>query len=205
MLRIWGMTRDTNRMNVLSLLPALRRYARALTRDAASAEDLVHDTLVKAYEKKGSFRPGRNLRTWLFSILHNHFVDGLRKTRADTLRIAGAAETAETVVPPVQEHSVRLAQVRQAFMALPDEQRMALHLVAIEGMSYQEAAMTLGIPVGTLMSRLGRARATLRGFEEGEQSADKAIPSEGKSRGAPATPGRTDHLRVVGGTDDSTH
>ncbi|CAH1654534.1 RNA polymerase sigma-70 factor (ECF subfamily) [Hyphomicrobiales bacterium] len=199
------MTRDTNRMNVLSLLPALRRYARALTRDAASAEDLVHDTLVKAYEKKSSFRPGRNLRTWLFSILHNHFIDGQRKTRADTLRIAGAADTADTVILPGQEHSVRLAQVRQAFMVLPDEQRMALHLVAIEGMSYQEAAMTLGIPVGTLMSRLGRARATLRGFEEGEQAADKTVPSGDKDRVAPATPGRPDHLRVVGGTDDSTH
>ncbi|MBS7695899.1 MULTISPECIES: sigma-70 family RNA polymerase sigma factor [unclassified Chelatococcus] len=199
------MTRDTNRMNVLGLLPALRRYARALTRDAASAEDLVHDTLVKAYEKKSSFRAGRNLRTWLFAILHNHFVDGVRKTRADTLRITSATEAAETIMPPVQEHSVRLAQVRQAFMALPDEQRMALHLVAIEGMSYQEAATTLGIPVGTLMSRLGRARATLRGFEEGEQAADKTVHSEGKGPTAPATPGRPDHLRVVGGTDDSTH
>ncbi|CAH1668387.1 sigma-70 family RNA polymerase sigma factor [Chelatococcus asaccharovorans] len=195
------MTRDTNRLNVLGQLPALRRYARALTRDAVSAEDLVHDTLVKAYEKKGAFRPGRNLRAWLFSILHNHFIDGQRRTRADTLRIASAAETTATVILPGQEHSVRLAQVRQAFMALPDEQRMALHLVAIEGMSYHEAAMTLGIPVGTLMSRLGRARATLRGFEEGEQATDKTGSS---GRIAPTAPGRSDHLRVVGGSDDTT-
>lgn len=198
------MTRDTNRMDVLGLLPAMRRYARALTRDAASAEDLVHDTLVKAYEKKGTFRPGRNLRTWLFSILHNHFIDGLRKTRADTLRIACASQTAESVIAPGQEHTVRLAQVRQAFMALPDEQRMALHLVAIEGMNYHEAAMTLGIPVGTLMSRLGRARATLRGFEDGEQAGDKSAQSGNPGRTAPAPSGRPDHLRVVGGTDDTT-
>ena len=85
---------------------------------------------------------------------------------------------------------MRLAQVRQAFMALPDEQRTALHLVAIEGMSYHEAAMTLGIPVGTLMSRLGRARATLRGFEEGEQATDKTAASGNTGRIAPAPPGR---------------
>lgn len=206
------MTRDTSRLNVLGQLPALRRYARALTRDAASAEDLVHDTLVKAYEKKDGFRAGRNLRTWLFAILHNHFIDGRRKNRAETLRIAGATEAAESVALPGQEHSVRLAQVRQAFMALPDEQRMALHLVAIEGLSYQEAAVTLGIPTGTLMSRLGRARASLRGFEDGVQVADMTATRERPAapgpamlpRPAPAAPGRPDHLRVVGGSDEPT-
>jgi RNA polymerase sigma factor (sigma-70 family) len=95
---------------------------------------------------------------------------------------------ADTASPPEQEGRVRLQQVQAAFLRLPAEQRAALHLVAIEGLSYQEAANALGIPVGTLMSRLGRARATLRGFEAGS---DLAPPSEGKRPS----------LRIVGGSD----
>jgi len=196
------MTQDRSRFNVVGQLPALRRYARALTRDAVQAEDLVHDALVKAYEKRASFRPGRNLRSWLLSILHNHFIDRVRKERAEVLRLTGAKEIAETAAPPEQDHNVRLAQVAQAFMALPDEQRSALHLVAIEGLSYQEAAATLGIPTGTLMSRLGRARAALRAFEEG--SAGEPVVKTLKPQPSPPAHGRPDHLRVVGGSDEQT-
>jgi RNA polymerase sigma-70 factor, ECF subfamily len=196
------MMRDNPRLNVVAQLPVLRRYARALTRDAAQAEDLVHDTLVKAYEKRDGFRPGRNLRGWLLSILHNHFIDGLRKQRAEVLRLTGAKDVTETSTPPEQDHSVRLAQVAQAFMALPDEQRSALHLVAIEGLSYQEAAATLGIPTGTLMSRLGRARAALRAFEDGS-AGEPAVKTFKSSTSQPAH-GRPDHLRVVGGSDEQT-
>jgi RNA polymerase sigma-70 factor (ECF subfamily) len=168
-------------------LGALRRYARSLTRDEAGAEDLVHDALVRAYDRKATFRPDRSLRAWLLAIVHNTFVDGVRQRRGEVLRMNRVAETADDAMPPAQEHAVHLAQVREAFMELPDEQRAALHLAAIEGLSYQEAAAALDIPVGTLMSRLGRARAALREREDGT---------------AARKPGRPERLRVVGGTDD---
>lgn len=155
------------RFDVAGQLPALKRYARALTRDEADADDLVQDTLVRAYEGRATFRPDADLKRWLFSILHNAFVSGLRRDRAYAARLDRAAELADTEAPPDQEARLRLAQVRAAFFALPDEQREALHLVAIEGLAYGEAASVLGIPIGTLMSRLGRARAALREIEGG--------------------------------------
>jgi RNA polymerase sigma-70 factor (ECF subfamily) len=176
------------RMDVIGLLGPLRRYARSLARDESQAEDLVQDTLVRAYERRSSFRPGGNLRGWLLSILHNTFIDHRRRHVAEFRHLEQAAAIAATAAPPDQESRVRLQQVQAAFMSLPDEQRAALHLVAIEGLSYQEAANALKIPVGTLMSRLGRARATLRGFESGTEV---SLPSEGKRPG----------LRIVGGSD----
>ena len=176
-------------MDVVSLLGPLRRYARSLTRDESQAEDLVQDALVRAYERRGSFRAGGSLRAWLISILHNTFIDERRRSLAEGRRLEHAAALAETITPPEQEDRIRLRQVREAFMTLPDEQRAVLHLVAIEGLSYQEAAMALGIPVGTLMSRLGRARAALRGFEAGVE------PTPG-----PVSKLRH-NLRIVGGSD----
>jgi RNA polymerase sigma-70 factor (ECF subfamily) len=176
--------------NVIGQLATLRRYARSLTRDEGEAEDLVHNALVRAYERRRTFRPDRNLKAWLLSVLHNVFIDSVRKQRAESVWLARAAELAHNEAPPAQDHAVRLTQVRQAFMILPDEQRVALHLVALEGLSYQEAAATLGIPLGTLMSRLGRARAALRSVEE---------PSAASVEQHAAS-----HLRVVGGSHDPT-
>lgn len=170
------------RFDVLGQIGALRRYARSLTRDAGDAEDLVHDALVRAYERRASFQASGNMRAWLLSIVHNTFIDGLRGRRSEAARIVESGHLAEPSLAPPQEHSVRLAQVREAFLGLPEEQRAALHLVAIEGLSYQEAAETLAIPLGTLMSRIGRARAALRAMEDG-------------------APGRASHLRIVGGPE----
>jgi RNA polymerase sigma-70 factor (ECF subfamily) len=180
---------DPKRTDVIGLLGPLRRYARSLTRDETRAEDLVQDTLVRAYERHGSFRSGGgNLRGWLLSILHNTFIDGRRRQAAEARRLEQATGLAETAAPPAQDSQIRLQQVQAAFLRLPDEQRAALHLVAIEGLPYQEAADALGIPVGTLMSRLGRARATLRGFEAGTHLTQ---PSEDK----------LPRLRIIGGSD----
>lgn len=179
---------DPKRMDVIGLLGPLRRYARSLTRDETQAEDLVQDTLVRAYERRSSFRSGGNLRGWLLSILHNTFIDHRRRQVAECRRLEQAAAMTETAAPPPQESQVRFQQVQTAFMSLPDEQRAALHLVAIEGLSYQEAANALKIPVGTLMSRLGRARATLRGFEAGTHLAQ-------------AAEGKRPRLRIIGGAD----
>ena len=169
---------------MISQLGSLRRYARSLTRDPVEAEDLVHDALVRAYEGRVTFRPGGNLRAWLLSILHNAFVDRTRSRRAEAARLEAAQQITESRFEPSQEHVVRLSQIRQAFFDLPEDQRAALHLVAIEGLSYQEAAQALGVPQGTLMSRIGRARASLRAMEA-----------------ATASPSRT-HLKIIGGRDE---
>ena len=155
------------RFDIVGQLGALRRYARSLTRDSADAEDLVHDALVRAYERRGTFRSGGNLRAWLLAIMHNVFIDRMRSRRSEAARIEQADYLAEAGTPAPQEHSARLSQVRDAFLALPEEQRSALHLVAIEGLTYAQAAEVADIPLGTLMSRIGRARTALREMEEG--------------------------------------
>ncbi|CDX15001.1 RNA polymerase, sigma-24 subunit, ECF subfamily [Mesorhizobium sp. ORS 3324] len=155
------------RFDIVGQLGSLRRYARSLTRDSADAEDLVHDALLRAYERRATFRAGSNPRAWLLAIVHNIFIDRIRSRRSETARIEQAGYLADHSVPASQDHSVRLSQVRAAFLALPEEQRSALHLVAIEGLSYAEAAEVSGVPLGTLMSRIGRARAALREMEEG--------------------------------------
>lgn len=182
--------------DVLAQLAALRRYAWSLTRDQSRAEDLVHDALLRAYEGRRSFRSDGDLRRWLLSILHNTFVNDVRRRRAEEARIREVAGDAEPTAPPQQEERVRLAEIRDAFFALPEDQRAALHLVTIEGLSYQEAADTLGIPVGTLMSRLGRARAALRAYEH--EGGDGAR-SDRAGRHPPESGPR---FRLVGGSDD---
>ncbi|MGX9178129.1 sigma-70 family RNA polymerase sigma factor [Mesorhizobium sp. BHbdii] len=169
------------RFDIIGQLGSLRRYARSLTRDSAEAEDLVHDALVRAYERRGTFRSGGNLRAWLLSIVHNAFIDGLRSRKSEAARVEQAGYLIDASVQAPQEHSVRLAQVREAFFKLPDEQRSALHLVAIEGLTYSQAAEASGVPLGTLMSRIGRARAALREMED-------ELPARAKS-----------HLKIVGG------
>jgi RNA polymerase sigma factor (sigma-70 family) len=174
------MSNSPSRFDVIGQIGALRRYARSLTRDGTEAEDLVQDALLRAYERRASFRKGANLRPWLLSILHNTFIDGVRSRRSEAARRDHVAETAPQALDAPQDHAVRLTDVRRAFMALPEEQRAALHLVAIEGLSYQQAADMLAIPVGTLMSRIGRARAALRALDE---------------------PGASPSLKIVGGRD----
>jgi RNA polymerase sigma factor (sigma-70 family) len=109
MLRKQDMKRSMPRFDILGQLGSLRRYARSLTRDSADAEDLVHDALVRAYERRGSFRPGGNLRAWLLSIVHNAFIDGLRSRKAEAARLEQAGYLADGSTPAPQEHSVRLA------------------------------------------------------------------------------------------------
>ena len=148
-------------------LPALRRYALSLTRHPLDAEDLVHDALVRAMERSASFDPAGNLRGWLMSILHNLHIDRVRAGKSAAARDRDFAAQGADAVPPAQLDSVRLTQVRRAFEMLPDEQREAMHLVTIEGLSYDEAAAVLGVPAGTVMSRISRGREALRRWESG--------------------------------------
>ena len=126
--------------DVLANLAPMRRYARALTRDECAAEDLVHDALVRAYEKRSTFRLGGNLGTWIFSILHNTFVDSQRRLKAEQSASPKQPSFRSPIFRPVKTMRSGLQQIRQAFLKLPDEQRAVLHLVAIEGMPYKEAA-----------------------------------------------------------------
>ena len=142
-------------------MPALRRYARALTRNADLADDLVQDCLERAIAKRGLFRPSGPVRAWLFTILLNLYRNGLRSThrRGETVDISSIPEPS---TPAPQPGHIALAEMARAIDTLPLEQKEALLLIALEGLAYQEAADILKIPVGTLMSRLGRARAALR-------------------------------------------
>ncbi len=160
----------------------MRRYARSLVGEER-ADDLVQEALLRAYERHGTFRPGGNLQHWLLAIVHNCFVNGWRRSRveregADSLALLGAPYS-----EPNQEHSAELARLVQDFARLQPEQREVLHLVVVEGLSYQVTASILDIPVGTVMSRLSRARTRLR-------------------HGEPA--GLRPDLRLVGGSDGTT-
>ncbi|WP_375452572.1 sigma-70 family RNA polymerase sigma factor [uncultured Devosia sp.] len=142
-------------------VPALRRYARALTRNLDLADDLVQDCLERAISRRALFRPTGTVRAWLFTILLNLYRNDLRSShrRGDMVDIASIPEPA---TPPTQPGHLALAELARAIEILPIEQKEALLLIALEGFSYAEAASVLGIAQGTLMSRLGRARASLR-------------------------------------------
>jgi len=155
-----GMARNKD---VIALLPDLRRYAQTLTRNTADAEDLLSSALLRAHEHRHTYQPSRSLRRWLFAIIHNLFVSQRRTRLAEQRRDGALADLVPSGAPATQEMSALLAQVMRRFDTLPDNQRAVLHLIAVEGMSYQEAAETLAVPIGTIMSRLSRARRVLRG------------------------------------------
>ena len=149
------------------LIPALRRYARALMRDRASADDLVQDCLERAVSRWYQRRDG-DLRAWLFTILHNLAVNQFRKT-ASRGRHVTIDETNEDSFgeAAAQEQKLMYQDVLAKLARLPADQREVLLLVAVEDLSYAEAAKVLGIPVGTVMSRLSRARDRLQQEIEG--------------------------------------
>jgi RNA polymerase sigma-70 factor (ECF subfamily) len=144
-------------------VPRLRRFARALTGgDAAAADDLVQEALLRALDRWMLRRPGGSLRAWLFTILWRRFVDG-RRSAAVARRHAGDAAALPRPIPlAAPDEALEAARVLALLDRLPDEQRAVLLLVAVEGMGYAEAAEALGVPVGTVMSRLSRARDRLR-------------------------------------------
>lgn len=147
---------------VEATVPALRRYARALTRDADRADDLVQDCLERAIRKRALWRPTGPLRAWLFRLLLNLYRNDLRGQRRRGEHVTLDLLPLEPSTPAPQPGHIALAELGRAVERLPLEQREALLLVVLEGASYAEAADILGIPAGTLMSRLGRARAALR-------------------------------------------
>jgi RNA polymerase sigma-70 factor, ECF subfamily len=158
---------------LLVWLPRLRRYARALAGQRDDADDLVQDTLERAWSRLHLWRGVADMRAWLFGIMHNLHVDGARRPRIGTVPLDDDDEhgqAAELQVPPAQHERLALLDLQSALDALPIEQKEVLLLVGLEDMSYADAARTLGVPIGTVMSRLSRGRERLRALMEGRQA-----------------------------------
>jgi RNA polymerase sigma-70 factor (ECF subfamily) len=145
--------------SIVELIPRLRRYARALAGDRAAADDLVQDTLERAWSKFHLYRRGTDLRAWLFTVMHNVYVNQLRAARP-TAQLD--EELPELSRPGRETDGLVLRDLDAAIRRLPAEQREVLLLVALEDMSYEQTARMIGIPIGTVMSRLARAREKLR-------------------------------------------
>jgi RNA polymerase sigma-70 factor (ECF subfamily) len=161
-------------------IPRLRRYARALTRSADRADDLVQETLLRAISKSHLWQTGTDIRAWLFTIMHNHYVNMVRRAMRDeaTVDIDQISSSLVAVTDPTA--SSQLRELDQALACLPGEQREVILLVGLEGMSYDTAANVLGVPVGTVRSRLSRGREALRRLLGLPERAARAIeaPSE---------------------------
>ncbi len=154
---------------ILAEIPRLRRYARAMLGNREAADDLVQDTLERAWVRLSQWRVGSDMRAWLFSIMHNLRVDQLRRPTVPTVSTHCMDEDElELPTRPAQTDELEVRDLESALSQLPDEQREVLLLVALEEMSYAEIATTLGIPVGTVMSRLSRGRERLRLVMDGQ-------------------------------------
>jgi RNA polymerase sigma-70 factor (ECF subfamily) len=158
------------RQGIQATIPALRRYARALTRDAEAADDLVQDTLLRALRSEHLFHGG-DIRAWMYTILTN-----LNRNRLRSL-------SRRPTLTPIEDHDVAAApgseaggrDIERALALLVDEQRTALLLVVLEGLTYREVAEVQGVPIGTVMSRLARARVQIKTYLDGERPALRRI------------------------------
>lgn len=152
---------------LLAALPRLRRYARVLTGDAHRADDLVQDTLARAWEKRRLWQAGSDLRAWLFTIMHNVHVNQFALRQREFAQVSldadeGPAAGWQIPVRATQSDRVELSEVLAQVGRLPVEQREVLLLAAVEELRYEEIGHVLGVPIGTVMSRLSRARDKLR-------------------------------------------
>jgi len=143
-------------------IPRLRRYARALTRNAERADDLVQETLLRAISKRHLWQMGTDLRAWLFTIMHNQHVNLVRRAVRDetAIDIEQLSTSLAAISDPTASRQLR--ELERALGCLPEEQRAVILLVGLEGMSYEAAAQILNVPIGTVRSRLSRGRDELR-------------------------------------------
>lgn len=152
--------KDRNR-RIVEEMPGLNRYALTLTSDREEARDLVQDCVEKALRSWSSWRGDGALRAWLFSIMHNLFVNGVRK-RARWRMVISDGDIERAAMPETQMDALYLKDLQRALETLSDDQREVLFLVVSEGLTYEQTAKATKVPVGTVMSRLSRARETLR-------------------------------------------
>jgi RNA polymerase sigma-70 factor (ECF subfamily) len=152
---------DTNR-EIEAEIPRLRRYARALTRDVVTADDLVQDCLTRALGKLHLWHDGTDLRAWLFTILHNQYVNQIRRSVREGAAVGLNENEPLLSRAPQQGKRLELRDLERAIAKLPEEQRIVILLVGLEGLHYEEVAAVLDVPVGTIRSRLSRGRENLR-------------------------------------------
>ncbi len=162
---------DRWQADVVALIPALRAFAWSLSRNGSDADDLVQDALTKAWTHRDKFEVGSNLRAWLFTILRNTFYTNAVRRRREVADPDGK-HAATLQAAPTQDWSVALRGMQQALQKLPDEHREALILVGAAGLTYEEAAEICGCALGTIKSRVNRARARLLKLMEAEEAGD---------------------------------
>lgn len=169
-------SRDDFRDDLLALIPQMRAFARSLCRDATEAEDLAQEALAKAWANRSSYTPGTNMKAWTFIILRNQFYSDKRRSwRSSPLDAETAERTLVAVARP--DAGLELDELRRAMAMLPDEQREALILVGAAGLSYEETAAITGAAIGTIKSRVSRARDRLALiFAEGMIADDHGKP-----------------------------
>lgn len=148
-------------------IPSLRRYARALLGERSRADDLVQDTLERAWGRLHLWRSGSDLRAWLFTIMHNLYVNQLRQNHNSLVGVSLDEEALNIPIRATQEDGLEMHDLMAALSRLPDEFREVVLLVGLEQLRYEEVAQVLGIPTGTVMSRLARGRERLRALMSG--------------------------------------
>ena len=158
---------------IVAEIPSLRRYARALSGDPVAADDLVQDCLERAWTRRYLWRRRGTIRAWLFAILHNVHANAVRRDSRRP-RLVPLDGEAQGVVQPVQDQAVGLRQFAEAVAMLSQDQRAVILLVGLEEMTYAETAAILGVPIGTVMSRLSRGRERLRKLTADEPAPGKA-------------------------------
>lgn len=175
-----------NRQAIIDHIPSLRRYARALTGDAWAADDLVQDTLERACAKWRLWLAGTDLRAWLFTLMHNLFANQVRRAirQGALATLVDVDDVAHQLLAPDTAQDCSL-DLQRCLLRLPEDQRAVLLLVSMEDLSYEEVAKITGVPIGTVMSRLSRARCRLRELMEG--AADRPASAR-----APASPMQAD-------------
>lgn len=164
------------RDELMEHVPRLRRYARALVNNRDFSDDLVQDTLERALSRTEKFKEGSDLRAWLFTIMHNVFINQVRKASTKAVHVSVDDESiveTEFAVQATHTQSLEVRDLDYALQRLPAEQREVVLLVGLEEMSYTEVALALEIPVGTVMSRLSRGRERLRALMAGAQPGAK--------------------------------
>lgn len=169
-----------NRQPLVEHIPSLRRYARALTGDAWAADDLVQDTLERACTKWHLWLAGSDLRAWLFTVMHNQFISQVRLAarQGDLAKLQESADRMDELAAPAAPIDSTI-DLQRCLSRLPDEQREVLLLVTLEDLSYAQVAKITGVPVGTVMSRLSRARRRLQ--ELMEAPAAESTPATGSA------------------------
>lgn len=173
------------KLQFLKQVPALRGFARVLCGQSALADDLTQEALLRAWTSKESFTPGTNMRAWLFTILRNVFYTHMRRQALETA-VVNDPQFAKTSVGPRQHTSLEVKELLNAFPKLPAEQREAMFLIVAEGLSYDQAATICGCAVGTIKSRIGRARKALQIEFEGKPPEPRTTPPRARMRRAPA-------------------